>query len=65
MFEQKLVDETDSLTNYNVEIKSGLEGRGEETSALLWILDSKDTSCMGVKKSYGCVGEKQINWYKR
>lgn len=56
LFEGNEVDEKDSMSNFSIEIKSSFNQ--EETTTNLWMFDSKDTSCHGIDKSYGCIGEK-------
>lgn len=52
-----------SISNYKLEVLSSFPGKENTPSALLWCLDSKDTGCMGVKDSYGCITQNQLDWY--
>ena len=65
LFTENEAPESDSLTNFQLDIKSSFKGREEETSAALWMFDSKDTGCLGEVSSYACIGKSQIEWYKR
>lgn len=53
LFTKNHVDEKDGLSNYYVEIKSSL--KPDETTALLWMLDTHDFGCDEIEESWGCI----------
>ncbi len=62
LFNGNMEIDPNSVSNYVLEIKSSIQEN--QTSALLWLFDSKDTGCMYIKKSWGCITQNQINWYE-
>lgn len=51
----------DSISNYKLEVLSSFEDKENTPSALIWCSDTKDTGCMGVKNSYGCITSNQLD----
>jgi len=54
-----------SYSNYHLEVKSSFKEFKDQTTALLWIFDSKNRGCMDVPESWGCLTENQLEWYLR
>ncbi len=58
-----------STSNYQIEIKSSLKNHEDETTTLIWILDTKGGSRAGCYDKYinngnGCLTRPQIKWFK-
>lgn len=55
----------DSISNYKLEVLSSFENKKHTPSAILWSFDSKDTGCLDVSKSWGCITTNQLDWYTK
>lgn len=54
-----------SFSNYLLSVKSAFPGQTDQSSMLLWMLDSKSKGCLDKKDSYGCINQAQLDWYAR
>ena len=64
LFNGNQIIDKHSISNYNLEIKSSFENKKNQTSALLWLFDSKDRGCLNIEDSWGCITNNQIKWYE-
>jgi 3',5'-cyclic AMP phosphodiesterase CpdA len=54
-----------SYSNYNLEVKTAFDGYNNQTSALLWLFDSKNRGCMNIPDSWGCLTQNQLDWFQQ